>query len=62
MGDNISSQNQSGGITAKSVNLAAGSSFAASPPARSRLWKLLAAILGALAAVAAILTYFGIVP
>lgn len=62
MTDNVTSHNQSGGITAKNVNVGATPPFAAEPPRRSSRWKTVAAIVGTLAAIATILTFLGIGP
>ena len=62
MSDKITSHNQSGGITAKNVSAGGDAAFSAPPPRRPKPMKTLAALLGALAAITAILTFFGIGP
>lgn len=62
MSDNITSNNQSGGITAKNVNLNLSQIVTEPPIKKSSWWKIISATIGILAAIAAILTYFGIEP
>ena len=66
MSDKISSKNQSGGITAKNVNVTDSSivqhNQTKHKSERSNVWKIILGIVTFIAALIAVLSYFGIKP
>lgn len=65
MVDQVTSHNQSGGITAKNVSIGGGSAGDTQPapiPRRFKPWHFIAGAIGLAASVLGILQYFGIAP
>ena len=62
MGDQVTSHGQQGGVTAGQVNIGETSDREPQPPKKRSWWKVVVGVVTFLAALAGILTWFGVFP